>query len=125
MDLHGIRNRLNILSNRMLQNRYLIAKTMGYIGIEMDLHVLQARSQSLLSWVVEQLRNATEITSPPGLLYRPSSALRQQLHSWAMRLLSRLEYERSFSATWGSNFVRIPKRTVMNGASLTNTLAQR
>jgi hypothetical protein len=45
------------------------------------------------------LRNATEITSPSDLLYRPSSVLRQQLHSWAMRLLSRLEYERSFDVT--------------------------
>jgi len=40
------------------------------------------------------LRNATEITSQTGLPYRPSSVLRQQLHSPAMRLLSRLEYER-------------------------------
>jgi hypothetical protein len=45
------------------------------------------------------IRNATEITSPSDLLYRPSSVLRQQLHSWAMRLLSRLEYERSFDVT--------------------------
>jgi hypothetical protein len=54
------------------------------------------------------LRNATEITSPSNLPYRPSSVLRQPLHSRAMRLLSRLEYERSFDATWGSYCVRIP-----------------
>jgi hypothetical protein len=57
------------------------------------------------------LRNATEITSPSGLPYRPSSVLRQQLHSPAMRLLSRLEYERLCGASWSTYFVRIPKRT--------------
>ncbi len=57
---------------------------------------------------VTHLRNATEITSPTGLPYRPSSVLRQQLHSLAMRLLSRLEYERSCSASSGSYFLRIP-----------------
>ncbi len=66
-----------------------------------------------------ELRNATEITSPSGLPYRPSSVLRQQLHSPAMRLLSRLvlrqyrfegvlEYERSFGASWVTYFLRIP-----------------
>jgi hypothetical protein len=45
------------------------------------------------------LRNATEITSPSGLPYRPSLALQQQLHSPAMRLLLRLEYERLFGAS--------------------------
>jgi len=45
------------------------------------------------------------------LSYRPYSVLRQQLHSRAMRLLSRLEYERSFGGRWGSYFVRIPKET--------------
>ncbi len=54
------------------------------------------------------VRNATEITSPSGLPDRPSSALRQQLHSLAMRLLSRLEYERSYGASWSTYFVRIP-----------------
>ncbi len=54
------------------------------------------------------IRNATEITSTSGLPYRPSSALRQQLHSPAMRLLSRLEDERSCSANWSTYFVRIP-----------------
>jgi len=54
------------------------------------------------------LRNATEITSPSGLPYRPSSVLRQQLHSSAMRLLPRLEYERLYGASWSTYFVRIP-----------------
>jgi hypothetical protein len=54
------------------------------------------------------LRNATEITSQSDLPYRPSSVLRQQLHSWAMRLLSRLEYERLFGARWESYFIRLP-----------------
>ena len=56
----------------------------------------------------EVIRNATETTSPSDLPYRPSSVLRQQLHSRAMRLLSRLEYERSFVARWVTYFVRIP-----------------
>jgi hypothetical protein len=37
-----------------------------------------------------------------------NAALPQQLHSPVMRLLSRLEYERSFGATWSTYFVRIP-----------------
>ena len=57
----------------------------------------------------DRLRNATEITSQSDLPYRPYSVLRQQLHSRAMRLLSRLEYERSFGARWVTYFVRIPK----------------
>ena len=57
---------------------------------------------------IVKIRNATEITSPSGLSNRPSSALRQQLHSPAMRLLSRLEYERLFGASWSTYFVRIP-----------------
>ena len=56
----------------------------------------------------KMLRNATEITSLSGLPYRPSSALRQQLHSPAMRLLSRLEDERSCGASGSTYFVRIP-----------------
>jgi hypothetical protein len=56
----------------------------------------------------QALRNATEITTPTDLTYRPSSALRQQLHSWAMRRLSRLEYERSSGASWVTYSVRIP-----------------
>ncbi len=52
--------------------------------------------------------NATEITSPSGLPYRPSSALQQQLYSPAMRLLSRLEYGRSCGASWSTYFIRIP-----------------
>ncbi len=55
------------------------------------------------------VRIATEITSPSGLPYCPSSALRQQLNSSAMRLLLRLEYERSCGASWSTYFVRIPK----------------
>jgi hypothetical protein len=42
------------------------------------------------------------------LPYRPSSALRQLFHSPAMRLLSRLEYEPSFGASWVTYFVHIP-----------------
>ncbi len=45
------------------------------------------------------LRNAPEITSLSGLPDCPSSALQQQLHSPAMRLLLRLEYEQSFGAS--------------------------
>ena len=56
------------------------------------------------------LRHAIEITSPSGLPDRPSSALRQQLHSPAMHLLSRLEDERSCGASWSTYFVRIPNR---------------
>ncbi len=55
------------------------------------------------------LGNATEITSPSGLPDRPSSALRQQAHSLAMCLLSRLEDERSCGASWSTYFIRIPK----------------
>jgi len=56
------------------------------------------------------LRNATKITSPSNLPYRPSSSSRKQLHSPAMRPFSRLEHERSYGgARWGSYFVRIPK----------------
>ncbi len=70
--------------------------------------------ESIDEWSMRQfviyraVRNATEITSLSGLPYRPSSVLRQQLHSPAMRLLSRLEYERSFGASSGSYFLRIP-----------------
>ncbi len=46
-----------------------------------------------------ELKNATKITSPSGLPCRPFSALRQQLHSFAMRLLSRLEYERLYGGS--------------------------
>jgi hypothetical protein len=55
-----------------------------------------------------KFRNATEITSPSDWPYRPSSVLRQQLHSGAICLLSRLEYERSFGARRGGYFVCIP-----------------
>jgi hypothetical protein len=58
---------------------------------------------------LRRLRNATNITSPSSLPYRPSSALRQQFHSPTMRLLSSLEYEPSFGASWVTYFVRIPK----------------
>ena len=62
------------------------------------------------------LGNATEITSPSGLPDRPSSALRQQLHSPpAMRLLSRLEDERSYGANWSTYFVRIPYVSLLLG----------
>ena len=61
-----------------------------------------------LATLIQAVRNATEITSPSDLPYRPSSVLQQQLHSRAMRLLSRLEYERSFGARWVTYFVRIP-----------------
>jgi small conductance mechanosensitive channel len=62
-------------------------------------HIIEMGNFSVTYRVSGLLRNATEITSPSDLLYRPSSVLRQQLHSWAMRLLSRLEYERSFDVT--------------------------
>jgi len=61
----------------------------------------------MLILAIHALRNATEITSPSCFPYRPSSALRQQLQCPAMRLLSHLEYERLYGASWSIYFVRI------------------
>ncbi len=78
-------------------------------GSSQDESILNAAYNDAQGITAEfNLSNATEITSPSGLPYRPSSVLRQQLHSQAMRLLSRLEYERSFGASSGSYFLHIP-----------------
>ena len=47
-----------------------------------------------------RLRRFPKNLIPSCLSFRPSSALRQQLHSPAMRLLSRLEDERKSGAIW-------------------------
>jgi hypothetical protein len=86
---------------RILTGPVLIIANQVYLGQSFTAAILLNDSQYLL-------RNATEITSQSDWSYHPYSVLRQQLHSRAMRLLSRLEYERTFGARSGSYFVRIP-----------------
>ena len=55
------------------------------------------------------LRRFLENDIPACLSSGPSSALRQQLHSRAMRLLTRLEYEPESCASWYTIFRQSPK----------------
>ena len=72
-----------------------------------NMRIVQEFEKAGISFAIPA--HATEMTSQSGLPNRPSSALRQQLHSPAMRLLPCLEYERLFGARWSTYFVRIPQ----------------
>jgi hypothetical protein len=66
------------------------------------------------------LRRFLSKNIPSCLSFRPSSVLRQQLHSSTMRLLSRLEADRKSGAIWYVLFRQSPYMT-SEGVSLGNS----